>query len=291
MTDSIDVWVSYPLKQGLKPHCLNSRVWATPVWVSYPLKQGLKQIPTNSHYPNITCLSQLSIKTRIETGCKSNGDVSFTACLSQLSIKTRIETHLQHRDYKPYPNVWVSYPLKQGLKLVICITAPGPELGLSQLSIKTRIETGKKPGAEIICASCLSQLSIKTRIETGMPLRLGRYDPVWVSYPLKQGLKQILRPLIDEWEQVWVSYPLKQGLKHQPFSNSLFNGSVWVSYPLKQGLKHGSLTFVWQIASTSLSQLSIKTRIETQIINPQACPINCLSQLSIKTRIETSWIL
>ncbi len=40
-------------------------------------------------------------------------------------------------------------------------------------------------------------------------------------------------------------------------------GDVWVSYPLKQGLKHGYPT-QGRAAEFSLSQLSIKTRIETQ---------------------------
>ncbi len=36
---------------------------------------------------------------------------------------------------------------------------------------------------------------------------------VWVSYPLKQGLKQINNVLDLHEKIVWVSYPLKQGLK------------------------------------------------------------------------------
>ena len=61
-------------------------------------------------------LSQLSIKTRIETlSCRSEG-TAVSARLSQLSIKTRIET----------------FPL---------LHLPQPAFRLSQLSIKTRIET------------------------------------------------------------------------------------------------------------------------------------------------------
>ncbi len=37
---------------------------------------------------------------------------------------------------------------------------------------------------------------------------------------------------------VWVSYPLKQGLKHAEQEKIIYTVSVWVSYPLKQGLKH-----------------------------------------------------
>ncbi len=85
-------------------------------------------------------LSQLSIKTRIET-YKYVFFRSLISCLSQLSIKTRIETTQAYTSY---------------FRFFIC---------LSQLSIKTRIET------RILCrglcrGACLSQLSIKTRIET-----------------------------------------------------------------------------------------------------------------------------
>ncbi len=61
--------------------------------------------------------------------------------------------------------VWVSYPLKQGLKQYVFFAWQVIRMGLSQLSIKTRIET-------IIMIEITAILII-----------------VWVSYPLKQGLK------------------------------------------------------------------------------------------------------
>ncbi len=62
-------------------------------------------------------------------------------------------------------SVWVSYPLKQGLKLTA-------------------------PVCNKFASDGLSQLSIKTRIETSLHLILnGWLLFVWVSYPLKQGLK------------------------------------------------------------------------------------------------------
>ncbi len=110
---------------------------------------------------------------------------------------------------------------------------------------------------------------------------------VWVSYPLKQGLK----PIIKEWKSgfffVWVSYPLKQGLKRKRPGRIRPKKTVWVSYPLKQGLKlHDKLRRGW--LSPRLSQLSIKTRIETGCRRCRQLSLCCLSQLSIKTRIETS---
>ncbi len=61
------VWVSYPLKQGLKLALSATIILIGSVWVSYPLKQGLKLIRPESLNSLIICLSQLSIKTRIET--------------------------------------------------------------------------------------------------------------------------------------------------------------------------------------------------------------------------------
>ncbi len=90
---NIKVWVSYPLKQGLKPHGKGIiHVLKVKVWVSYPLKQGLK--------PR-----------------KNNHKEYGKSRLSQLSIKTRIETPHTHTRESGYNHVWVSYPLKQGLKL------------------------------------------------------------------------------------------------------------------------------------------------------------------------------
>ncbi len=109
----------------------------------------------------------------------------------------------------------------------------------------------------------LSQLSIKTRIETAWIEKDKESDmAVWVSYPLKQGLKQDNVLEAGTGLEVWVSYPLKQGLKRSIRPNPPINNLVWVSYPLKQGLK------LWEYESFSyildgLSQLSIKTRIET----------------------------
>ncbi len=62
-------------------------------------------------------------------------------CLSQLSIKTRIETQEGFRLDLLNTSVWVSYPLKQGLKLLYRLGYTIFLFGLSQLSIKTRIET------------------------------------------------------------------------------------------------------------------------------------------------------
>ncbi len=74
----------------------------------------------NSSLAAENCLSQLSIKTRIETGFRAM-TLLIIVSLSQLSIKTRIET----QDCHVYSRV------------VGC---------LSQLSIKTRIETHWKKG-------------------------------------------------------------------------------------------------------------------------------------------------
>ncbi len=69
-----------------------------------------------------TGLSQLSIKTRIETRQKWEAISGFFS-LSQLSIKTRIETFSLPMIHKEHHR------------------------GLSQLSIKTRIETRKQPAS------------------------------------------------------------------------------------------------------------------------------------------------
>ncbi len=210
------VWVSYPLKQGLK-HIkrmfVNCKLnW---VWVSYPLKQGLKQLSSSILLGlSIICLSQLSIKTRIETYFNFS-PISHIPSLSQLSIKTRIETFrrpifqrhseslsqlsIKTRIETPEPvvpfgnklMVWVSYPLKQGLKQIVVQCHPEAHPGLSQLSIKTRIETLTAQAGGSHCPA------------------------VWVSYPLKQGLKLGSFPCLCVQSQVWVSYPLKQGLKRR----------------------------------------------------------------------------
>ncbi len=158
--------------------------------------------------------------------------------------------------------VWVSYPLKQGLKRLIHSPACYFEARLSQLSIKTRIETNNtaryrrrskvwvsyplKQGLKHSTAveqqdkkaARLSQLSIKTRIETKFPLdQMEPQHTVWVSYPLKQGLKPGLGDNLKNIIIVWVSYPLKQGLKPETTTGSVEWVGVWVSYPLKQGLK------------------------------------------------------
>ncbi len=112
-------------------------------------------------------------------------------CLSQLSIKTRIETRTPPLPGSKYPKVWVSYPLKQGLKLRASRQSKYLPAGLSQLSIKTRIETWHRAGFR------------------------DEAEKVWVSYPLKQGLKlRKRRERTPSRFLVWVSYPLKQGLKH-----------------------------------------------------------------------------
>ncbi len=135
--------------------------------------------------------------------------------------------------------VWVSYPLKQGLKQGNSVSLGEDAWCLSQLSIKTRIETSL-PWCTRYEFWRLSQLSIKTRIETGSQCcRMHPMPLVWVSYPLKQGLK---RPASDSIRLSW---------------------RVWVSYPLKQGLKHTKDAAVHFFSPKSLSQLSIKTRIET----------------------------
>ncbi len=162
----------------------------------------------------------------------------FCVSLSQLSIKTRIETTYRH--------LQCFFPF--------C---------LSQLSIKTRIETAQDWQNHQLLA-CLSQLSIKTRIETSDAIWLTTEVTVWVSYPLKQGLKQFPRVPGRKSPAVWVSYPLKQGLKHAKGSGEVTDGS-------------------------GLSQLSIKTRIETIDYDRAFFGQGRLSQLSIKTRIETYW--
>ncbi len=157
--------------------------------------------------------------------------------LSQLSIKTRIETTVRPPPPWSQKCVWVSYPLKQGLKPHFPPMNKRPEGCLSQLSIKTRIETdsfvGKRPQLR-----SLSQLSIKTRIETHVfPYsdhnnhslsQLSIKTRIETPWPFGQG---------DGFVIVWVSYPLKQGLKHRSWPTCCSCDGVWVSYPLKQGLK------------------------------------------------------
>ncbi len=135
------VWVSYPLKQGLKLNPTHCGRWNHEcVWVSYPLKQGLKRTYSWLGQVFRSCLSQLSIKTRIET-IRGKAGVVTAGSLSQLSIKTRIETLFCGQEERDQQSVWVSYPLKQGLKRGgEPVTVPVSS-GLSQLSIKTRIET------------------------------------------------------------------------------------------------------------------------------------------------------
>ena len=159
------VWVSYPLKQGLKPIAIIIKITAVRVWVSYPLKQGLKR-------------KYRYIRT----------DAPILS-LSQLSIKTRIETYSRWSHRWSRSSVWVSYPLKQGLKQKTFLDFSLRRISLSQLSIKTRIETNRR---DIRWGTYqgLSQLSIKTRIETDNTYFLFLCRYVWVSYPLKQGLKQ-----------------------------------------------------------------------------------------------------
>ncbi len=208
--------------------------------------------------------------------------------MSQLSIKTRIETRTCKGWGSLEKLVWVSYPLKQGLKQRIINELP------ERLNF------------------CLSQLSIKTRIETkAVDRNLPQIPGVWVSYPLKQGLKLFVKSISVGIQNVWVSYPLKQGLKptldiasmyflwslsqlsiktrietRKPCYGPGLGSSVWVSYPLKQGLKH-ILVDQGKNNEKSLSQLSIKTRIETATLICYARFRAGLSQLSIKTRIET----
>ncbi len=158
------VWVSYPLKQGLKLYIL-SRFFCF-LWSLSQLSIKTRietRMPENHYMIPRDSLSQLSIKTRIETKLKSKQWWN-EVCLSQLSIKTRIETKVVNLSCL-IRFVWVSYPLKQGLKPG-CDQGPGGrKSGLSQLSIKTRIETKGLP-IQAGIMDCLSQLSIKTRIET-----------------------------------------------------------------------------------------------------------------------------
>ena len=164
---------------------------------------------------------------------------ALVTSLSQLSIKTRIETQA-------------------------VLGRPGKERSsLSQLSIKTRIETqGAKHESK--SWNSLSQLSIKTRIETMKYSNQTQHRPlVWVSYPLKQGLKPESGDYCQCKILVWVSYPLKQGLKRKARCNTAHVQIVWVSYPLKQGLKLWNHQMSPVLPSFCLSQLSIKTRIET----------------------------
>ncbi len=232
------------------------------------------------------CLSQLSIKTRIETLWQGLL-LPAEAGLSQLSIKTRIETEERQAAIDAAQEVWVSYPLKQGLKHHFFLTDLRLQTGLSQLSIKTRIETPHLEQTSNLYSSVWVSYPLKQGLK--QISRACRIDIpcVWVSYPLKQGLKRLseiwqVEPLISlsqlsiktrietinfsdrltRWQAVWVSYPLKQGLKPAGVFSCEDDAAVWVSYPLKQGLKLRSLAqWLWRL--WSLSQLSIKTRIET----------------------------
>ncbi len=137
------VWVSYPLKQGLKQnHVKECEHRTRVVWVSYPLKQGLKQSHINiiihtTHWVWVSYPLKQGLKLVTER-LKQQGFAS----LSQLSIKTRIETNHPRPESPGWFGVWVSYPLKQGLKLPYTIEGAAPlSTSLSQLSIKTRIET------------------------------------------------------------------------------------------------------------------------------------------------------
>ncbi len=185
------------------------------VWVSYPLKQGLKHEEL-----------RLSILLR-----------KFG--LSQLSIKTRIETRLWIQAPASRIFVWVSYPLKQGLKQWIEGIPQTQIRRLSQLSIKTRIETRRARERLPKASRRLSQLSIKTRIETICFLKMGtslftRLSQLSIKTRIETHFL-ISTPMQDV--HVWVSYPLKQGLKHMNDCTKRLLHRVWVSYPLKQGLK------------------------------------------------------
>ncbi len=185
-----DVWVSYPLKQGLKRKISTCGGVLWRVWVSYPLKQGLKPVVRFAVRAVISGLSQLSIKTRIET-LSPLVFVGIGLGLSQLSIKTRIETRWCITRLYDCASVWVSYPLKQGLKLLWQM----PKKLLSEVWVSYPLKQGLKRLVVTLCLqqlNSLSQLSIKTRIETQGGIRWQMWElRVWVSYPLKQGLKHI----------------------------------------------------------------------------------------------------
>ncbi len=160
------------------------------VWVSYPLKQGLKPTSIFFRRSQPACLSQLSIKTRIETRQTQRKALPLLSRLSQLSIKTRIETVFPAPWFFPFRHVWVSYPLKQGLKLrdIVRCRECLPLVWVSYpLKQGLKLHLYSSPSASHLR---LSQLSIKTRIETwSYSSFTGGVEWVWVSYPLKQGLK------------------------------------------------------------------------------------------------------
>ncbi len=134
--------------------------------------------------------------------------------LSQLSIKTRIETTKGSFSPFAWRSVWVSYPLKQGLKHRPVLPGRVAFASLSQLSIKTRIETYREHFRFWKRSTSLSQLSIKTRIET-----ISQHRDCHPDWGLSQlSIKtRIETPSLTERvfciSIVWVSYPLKQGLK------------------------------------------------------------------------------
>ncbi len=140
---SWQVWVSYPLKQGLKHQSIHSRSDCyLHVWVSYPLKQGLKHEKIPESLDEAPGLSQLSIKTRIETYIPGWLPSSPASVWVSYPLKQGLKRNQNRPDAVPVDSVWVSYPLKQGLKHKQFIPNDLKAVdSLSQLSIKTRIET------------------------------------------------------------------------------------------------------------------------------------------------------
>ncbi len=163
-------------------------------------------------------------------------------------------------------SVWVSYPLKQGLKqssfeirafpcLLVWVSYP-----LKQ-GLKLHFDFFHFPFSPVWVSYPLKQ-GLKRSTDAA---NISGHWLVWVSYPLKQGLKPTIFSIIVSPFSVWVSYPLKQGLKLRGYNNVCWGFEVWVSYPLKQGLKL-IIAAVVPNCRESLSQLSIKTRIETNTL-------------------------
>jgi len=160
------------------------------------------------------------------------------ASLNHNSIKTRIETIFCLLNACQRRVVWITIPLKQGLKqqgvygftrsgVIVWITIP--------------LKQGLKHWQQYL--SQLSQL-------------------VWITIPLKQGLKLSIYKITTVTGVVWITIPLKQGLKQNQEALEKSEIGVWITIPLKQGLKPEGVSDA-QPDYESLNHNSIKTRIET----------------------------
>ena len=82
-------------------------------------------------------------------------------------------------------------------------------------------------------------------------------------YPLKQGLKQKMNPILEEIEKVFTLLSIKTRIETVTIGSRCSRRSKFLLYyPLKQGLKQKMNPILEEIEKV-FTLLSIKTRIET----------------------------